>query len=102
MLIQVETRGNITSVPIDNGYLKISQLFFVDNSLLFCKDNSIEWCNLISLLKLYEQASGQILNKDKTFIFFSQNTPHDVRQMIIQIAGIQVTESLEKYLGLLP
>lgn len=52
------------------------------------------------MLETYEQASGQVLNQDKTSIFFSQNTPHEIRQNIIQIVGIRATRSLEKYLGL--
>ncbi len=44
--------------------------FFADDSLLFCKANSVEWRRLMKILEKYEVASGQKLNPSKTSIFF--------------------------------
>jgi hypothetical protein len=55
----------------------------------------------MNVLGSYEQASGQRLNKEKTSIFFSQNTVEGTRQQILQASGVQATNNFEKYLGLL-
>lgn len=65
---------SISSVPIGSGPVVISHIFFVDDSLFFCKANSIEWSNLVFILNLYEHAFGQFFNKDKTS-FFSIEIP---------------------------
>lgn len=70
-------------------------------SLLFCKVNSLKWSKMVHLLALNESASGQLLNKDKISIYFSPNTPRDIRSNIIKISGVKATGSFEKYLGLL-
>ena len=49
---------------------KLSHLFFVDDSLLFCRANVQECQKVLDLLTLYEQASGQKINRNKTKIFF--------------------------------
>lgn len=49
---------------------------------------------------MYEQASGQQLNKAKTSLFFSKNTPMEIQEEIIKRFGAQVIKQHEKYLGL--
>ena len=46
----------------------VTHLFFVGNSLLFCKVNEQECHNLIEILELYEAASGQKVNVEKSLI----------------------------------
>lgn len=53
------------SVPIGRGQIMINHLLFVDDSLLFCKANSLDWCMLQNILEQYERACGQTRNKDK-------------------------------------
>lgn len=100
LLLKAEQSGSIFSVPIGRGQLRINHLFFSDNNLLFCKANSLEWTNFIHLLGIYEQSSSQVLNREKTAIFFSSDTPKDIQRNITHITGIKATSSFEKYLGL--
>ncbi|XP_059460184.1 uncharacterized protein LOC132189464 [Corylus avellana] len=55
---------------------------------------------LSSLLSTYEQASGQRLNREKTAIFFSRNTPIDDKRRILEVAGIPSSQRYDTYLGL--
>ena len=55
--------------------LKLTHLFFADDSLLFCKANSQECGNVLKILAEYEKVSGQKINKDKTSLFFSLASP---------------------------
>lgn len=75
LFYHAERLGCISSVPIGSSLVAINYLFFADNYLLFCKANSIKWSNMVSLLCLYEHASGQFLNKEKIALFFNKNTP---------------------------
>ena len=54
----------------------VTHLFFVNDSLLFCKTIDQECHKLIEILELYEAASGYKVNAEKSSIFFSHNTPH--------------------------
>ena len=64
------------------GTLAISHLFFADDILIFCKATRDDCSNLEMILETYEQVSGQQLNKDKTSLFFSKNTPPDIQDEI--------------------
>lgn len=70
LLLKAESSVSITSVPIEKGHVRINHLFFIDDSLLFCKANYLEWSSLIHLLGIYEKIYGQVLNKEKISIFF--------------------------------
>ena len=51
-------------------------------------------------MTIYEQALGQQLNKDKTALFFSRNTPHETQEDIKSHFGAKVIRQYETYLGL--
>lgn len=55
---------------------------------------------MMDVLQLYEEASGQCLNHNKTSIFFSKNTPLVDKEAIIEISGIPNTQHFDTYLGL--
>jgi len=87
-------------VPIAVEGTRLSHLFFTDDSLLFCRANSIEWSTILELLNLFERASGQQLNAAKTSVFFSRNTRNDFKDWVSSTAGLSVVQGFEKYLGL--
>lgn len=100
LLNNAEASGFITGLPIKRNCLNINHLIFADDSLLFYKANLLGWSHIYHQLELYETASGQRLNKDKTSIFFSSNTRVETRDIITIIASIRRTNSYEEYLGL--
>jgi exonuclease III len=100
LLHKAERTGSITGLPIARGGTKINHLFFADDSLLFCRANFMEWGNIQEILDIYEKASGQKLNREKTSIFFSKNTKEDFKEYIASISGVSITTQFEKYLGL--
>ena len=52
------------------------------------------------VLEVYERASSQQLNRAKTSLFFSKNTPREIQGAIQSRFGAQVIKQHEKYLGL--
>lgn len=49
------------------------------------------------MLKEYEKASGQFLNKEKSFIFFSSNTQLEEKKRIVKADDVVACGSYEKY-----
>ena len=69
---------------------KLSHLFFADDSLSLCKA-SLEECNALQrVLQVYKGAFGQQLNRAKTSLFFSSNTPRLIQEEIKVRFGAQV------------
>lgn len=69
-------------VFICRGGPSISHLFFVDDSIIFCKATTEECDALKQVLNTYEQAWGQQLNQAKTLLFFSPNTAECIQEEI--------------------
>lgn len=87
-------------VAISRGGTRINHLLFADDSVIFGRASNAEMKRIQGLLDIYGKASGQCLNKKKTTIFFSSNTPWEARTQIQQGAGVASCSSYEKYLGL--
>jgi hypothetical protein len=100
LLQHAERNRMITGLLIVRGGLRLNHLFFVDDSLLFCKANINEWTNIQEILSAYEKASGQKLNRENTSMFFSRNTRVETKQYILDVARVNSTTHFEKYLGL--
>ena len=94
-------RGDLGGIAVCRGGPKLSHLFFADDSLIFCKASIQERSTLQRILQVYEKAYGQQLNRAKTSLFFSSNTPGGMREGIKNRFGAQVIRHHEKYLGLL-
>lgn len=92
----VKTKA-ITGVPIAKGRININHLLFADDSLLFCKANSLEWSRLIQVLNTYAQASGQRLNKEKTSIQFSKNTSKENQKLILSVAAVKSSNAYKVF-----
>jgi len=101
LLFKVENKGFVTGVPTSPRGPRLSHLFFADDSLLFCKANSVEWRRLIKILGVYEAGSGHKLNLQKTPLFFNRNTSIARKQEIVQLSRISEASRLDTYLGVL-
>nr|XP_027060887.1 uncharacterized protein LOC113687483 [Coffea arabica] len=64
----------ITGIKICKDSPMVSHLFFADDSLLCCQATKQEARKVKSILERYGQASGQVVNFEKSAIFYSKNT----------------------------
>ncbi|XP_042954550.1 uncharacterized protein LOC122290955 [Carya illinoinensis] len=92
--------GVIRGVKVTRGGTSINHLLFADDCILFGIATMEEWNSLQGILKVYEKASGQFLNKEKTSVFFSINTPGVVKSSILAAGNSVACGSYERYLGL--
>ena len=75
-------------------------MFFVDDSLVFCKASTVESDAIMQILKKYEKASGQRINVEMSSGFFNKNMgPGDTKEVYSRLGNMkEVTQG--KYLGL--
>ena len=100
MLQQVAANDQIRGFSLCKRGPRISHLFFVDDSLLFCRASRSDLQVIQNNLVLYEQASGQKLNWEKTSIFFSKTVSEETKASLSDFLGEQEVKEYEKYLGL--
>ena len=92
--------GEIQGFSLSRNGPKITHLFFADDCLLFCRSTLEECKKIQELLSLYEAASGQMLNKNKTTLIFSKNTDEETKKEVMEILGDIQDAQPKKYLGL--
>lgn len=87
-------------VKICPGAPSVSHLLFADDSLILFRAHEGDAQQLQSILQLYEECSGQMINKDKSAVMFSTNTAYAKRREVMQRLQIQKETMNERYLGL--
>lgn len=101
LLHEAEVRGELTGVKVCHSAPSINHLLFADDSLLLLKTDEWSAYHLQNILSLYEDCSGQTINKEKSSVMFSMNTKSVERNHLMPALGITSEARNEKYLGLL-
>lgn len=78
----------------------INHLLFADDCLIFISAKGESGDRLNEILNIYAMCSGQSVNKDKSAVYFTPNTPEVRRQQMKQHLGIFVEAFSDMYLGL--
>ena len=100
MIKKAVDREKMEGISICRGGPRISHIFFADDSIVFYKASTEECDALQRILGVYENSSGQQLNRSKTSLFFSPNTSESTKHEIKNRFEAQVIKQHEKYLGL--
>jgi hypothetical protein len=100
MLLKAEEEGKIRGIKICREAPRVNHLFFVDDSLILMRARADDAKELRHILEVYEQASGQMINKDKSSIMFSPNTSQYRRNQMRANLSIVTEAKTERYLGL--
>jgi len=100
LLKKGEADGLIAGVKVCHGAPSISHLLFADDSLVLIRANEGDCGHLQNILQLYEDCSGQVINKAKSAILFSRNTKPDQRKKVCDLLQVTKETMNERYLGL--
>ncbi|KAL0300327.1 UNVERIFIED_CONTAM: hypothetical protein Sangu_3127100 [Sesamum angustifolium] len=101
LLQATERRAEIKGVVVARRALRILHLFFVDDSLILCQATLGALQSIREILRIYERASGEVINLQKSKVIFSSNTPEELRPQLTRIMNVRVVEKFDKYFGLL-
>jgi hypothetical protein len=94
------TSHQIHGVKIAPTAPEISHLFFADDSLIFCRASTNEVTTIANIIHNYEEASGQLVNLNKSEMLFSKGVYESTKEDIYQILPIQNVTNFSKYLGM--
>ncbi|XP_027062993.2 uncharacterized protein [Coffea arabica] len=100
LLKRAEESKRIQGLKISRNGPVLTHLFFADDSIIFCKANKNEAVEIMKVLKTYEKASGQLVNLDKSAVFFSKNMDDELKKEVCLTLGGMVEAKQGKYLGL--
>ncbi|GMI76000.1 hypothetical protein HRI_001269300 [Hibiscus trionum] len=91
---------SLVGVRINRRAPFISHLLFADDSIVFGTATTQGARCLQNVLNIYSQCSGQIVNFDKSSLFFGTNVIDSNRREVCRILGVTAQGNPEKYLGL--
>lgn len=100
MLSDYENRGLFRGVKIASSCPSVLHLFFADDSLIFFRATMEEGARVKECFTLYDKASGQLINYDKSALSFSPNTSPHVMETIKNLLTISMVQCHEFYQGL--
>ena len=95
-----QSQGKLRGLQVSQKSPYVNHLLFADDTMLFCKTNVRNCRELSSILRRYEQSSGQSINLDKSTVTFSGKTPDSVKDRVKNVLGILKEGGMGKYLGL--
>jgi len=75
-------------------------LFFADDSIVFSEASQRGAARIREILDTYSKGSGQLVNRDKSAVFFSNNCPDPIKELVRNELDIPTEELSDRYLGL--
>lgn len=100
MLNSLANSGDIRGIKLARSCPMLTHCLFADDSVFFLKADVVNCSNFKKCLADYCRALGQLVNLGKSCVFFTDNTPDDLKMNCCNILGIEVADSPGKYLGL--
>ncbi|KAG7600109.1 Ribonuclease H domain [Arabidopsis suecica] len=99
-LKEAEWHGRIQGLQVSRASPSTSHLLFADDSLFFCKADPLQGAEIIKILRIYGEASGQQLNTAKSSVMFGHEVDNITRTTIKDSIGIHKDGGMGSYLGL--
>ena len=95
-----EVLGQLHGIKLAASSPAVHHLLFADDSLLLCNATAAEAEEVMRCIRLYGEASGQMVNFQKSSIIFGSKVPESLKGTIQNITGITTTGGEGTYLGL--
>ncbi|GAA0141530.1 hypothetical protein LIER_02655 [Lithospermum erythrorhizon] len=88
LIREATSNGSLQGVQVGRSGPRLTHLLFVDDSLLF-RQASVEECGAIkTILRRYEESSGQAVNYSKSTVWFSPNVQGESKRAMLDILGV--------------
>ncbi|XP_042954684.1 uncharacterized protein LOC122291103 [Carya illinoinensis] len=100
LLDQANSHNQVEGIRVCRGAPMLNHLLFADDVVMFCRVNMQTCLTLQHKLDIYEKASGQKINSEKTSMVFNQNVNQSQQEEIMQFWGVHQFQQYDKYLGL--
>ena len=84
LLHRASEAGTLQGLQVCKRSPHITHLFFADDSLLLCNATIVDCEEIQRLLLIYERATRQQVNRQKTSLFFSPNIAVEIQEDIMQ------------------
>lgn len=85
--------------PLKIGSCNLSHLLFADDDLIFARADHKSTTAIHRALNLFLNCSSLVVNRDKSSILFSKNTPLSDKSLVLSTLGFRASSSLDNYLG---
>lgn len=82
LLKGTEEERRITELRIVRASPSVSHILFADDSLFFCKAEVLQCAEIFNTIKLCGDASGKLMNPNKSSIIFGSKVPNMLRREI--------------------
>ncbi|XP_058774622.1 uncharacterized protein LOC131648906 [Vicia villosa] len=100
MIKKAARKKEVYGIKVARKSPMITHLFFAEDSLLFARANLEEANRIKEILQIYERASGQVVNFNKSEVSFSKNVGDVTRANIRNGLSVSSVPNHSKYLGL--
>lgn len=95
-----ERRGLLQGIKVARSAPPISHMFFADDCCIFCKADVECASRVQEIFHIFEQASGQQINIDKSSVIFKRNVSSALKDILCQQLGFKEADGNSLYLGL--
>lgn len=88
VLNMAEKDGKLHGIRLNKDGPAVHHLLFADDSVLMCRAEEKESATIVEYVRLYGEASGQVINKTKSSVIFGAKVPGVTRELIKRILEI--------------
>jgi hypothetical protein len=100
LLLRAENASHIHSIKAARGCPPSTCLMFANDLLLFTRSSHEELGAVLNCLEIYQSWSGQVVNTQKSSIFFNHNLNSGIKRTLCNRSGFKTGDPSSKYFGL--
>lgn len=80
LLEEIALENSLQGIRVCRGAPSMNHPLFADDSLIFCKADSLSSQKILNIISQYAKALGQCINTEKTTMVFSRNAKREIER----------------------